>query len=200
EVRLVRYGLGIAFVVFLVSLPAWLNQSRVNLAAAIVIFGIIGLSLVVLTGWAGQVSLGQMAFVGFGAAIGGALTSRLGWDLSLAVLVAGLAGAAIAVVVGFPAIRRGGLTLAVMTLAFALATSSYFLNRQFFRDWLPALRIERPALFGAIDITSETHFYYLTLVGLAIALAMVRGVRRSRTGRVLIAIRENERAARAFGV
>jgi branched-chain amino acid transport system permease protein len=200
EVRLVRYGLAAALVLFLLSLPAWLNESRVNLAAAIVIFGIIGLSLVVLTGWAGQVSLGQMAFVGWGAAVGGALTSRLGWDLSLAVLVAGLAGAAIAVVVGFPAIRRGGLTLAVMTLAFALATSSYFLNRQFFRDWLPALRIDRPPLFGAIDIRSETHFYYLTLAGLAIALAMVRGVRRSRTGRVLIAIRENERAARAFGV
>ncbi len=200
EVRFVRWGFGAALIVFLVSLPGWLDESRVNLAAAIVIFGIIGLSLVVLTGWAGQVSLGQMALVGAGAAVGGAVTSRLGWDLSLALLVAGLAGAAIAVVIGFPAIRRGGLTLAVMTLAFALAASSYFLNRQFFRGWLPALRIDRPALFGAIDITSETRFYYVTLVCLAIALAMVRGVRRSRTGRVLIAIRENERAARAYGV
>ncbi len=200
EVRWVRWGLAAAFVVFMLSLPGWLDESRINLAAAIVIFGIVGLSLVVLTGWAGQVSLGQMAFVGFGAAIGGSLTSRLGWDLSLALLVAGLAGAAIAVIIGFPAIRRGGLTLAVMTLAFALAASSYFLNRQFFRNWLPALRIDRPALFGTIDISTETRFYYLTLVALAIALAMVRGVRRSRTGRVLIAIRENERAARAYGV
>jgi branched-chain amino acid transport system permease protein len=200
EVLGARFGLGAALVVFLISLPAWLDDSRVNLAAAIVIFGIIGLSLVVLTGWAGQVSLGQMAFVGFGAAVGGAVTSRLGWDLSLALLVAGVAGAAIAVVIGYPAIRRGGLTLAVMTLAFALAASSYFLNRQFFRGWLPELRIDRPALFGSIDIGTETRFYYLSLVCLAIALALVRGVRRSRTGRVLIAIRENERAARAFGV
>jgi branched-chain amino acid transport system permease protein len=200
EVRALRFGLGAALVVFLLSLPSWLNESRINLAAAIVIFGIIGLSLVVLTGWAGQVSLGQMAFVGFGAAVGGAVTSRLGWDLSLALLVAGLAGAAIAVVIGFPALLRGGLTLAVMTLAFALAASSYFLNRQFFRGWLPGIRIDRPALFGGIDISTETRFYYLTLAGLAIALAMVRGVRRSRTGRVLIGIRENERAARAFGI
>jgi branched-chain amino acid transport system permease protein len=200
EVRAMRWGLSVAMVAFLLSLPAWLNESRINLAAAIVIFGIVGLSLVVLTGWAGQVSLGQMALVGFGAAVGGAVTSRLNWDLSLALLIAGVAGAAIAVVIGFPAIRRGGLTLAVMTLAFALAASSYFLNRQFFRGWLPALRIGRPALFGGIDISTETRFYYLTLAGLALALAMVRGVRRSRTGRVLIAIRENERAARAFGV
>jgi branched-chain amino acid transport system permease protein len=103
-------------------------------------------------------------------------------------------------VIGFPALLRGGLTLAVMTLAFALAASSYFLNRQFFRGWLPGIRIDRPALFGGIDISTETRFYYLTLAGLAIALAMVRGVRRSRTGRVLIGIRENERAARAFGI
>jgi branched-chain amino acid transport system permease protein len=200
EVRYARWGLGLALCAFLLTLPAWLDQSRVNLAAAIVIFGIIGLSLVVLTGWAGQVSLGQMAFVGIGAAVGGSLTSRLGWDLSIALLVAGLVGAVVAVIIGFPAIRRGGLTLAVMTLAFALAASSYFLNRQFFSDWLPALRIDRPPIFGSVDVASETRFYYLTLACLVIALAMVRGVRRSRTGRVLIGIRENERAARAFGV
>ena len=72
----------------------------------IVIFGIVGISLVVLTGWAGQVSLGQMAFVGIGAAVGGALTADQGWDLSLALLVGGIVGALVAVVVGYPALRR----------------------------------------------------------------------------------------------
>jgi branched-chain amino acid transport system permease protein len=199
EVRAARWGVALAVVAFLLTLPTWLDESRINLAAAIVIFGIIGLSLVVLTGWAGQVSLGQMAFVGVGAAVGGALTSSAGWDLSLAVIVAGFVGALVAVVIGFPSLRRRGLTLAVTTLAFGLATSSYFLNRTFF-TWLPPQRIDRPDLFGAIDISTETRFYYLTLVGLLLALAMVRGVRRSRTGRVLIGIRENERAARSYGV
>ena len=73
----------------LLALPAWLSESKINLAAVIVIFGIVGLSLVVLTGWAGQVSLGQMAFVGIGAAVGGALTANQGWDISLALLVGG---------------------------------------------------------------------------------------------------------------
>jgi branched-chain amino acid transport system permease protein len=156
-------------------------------------------SLVVLTGWAGQVSLGHTAFVGVGAAVGGALTDHQDWDLAFAVVVAGLAGAAAAVIVGYPALRRRGLTLAVSTLAFALLVASYALNRTIFGDWLPGRRIDRGRLL-TIELSSETRFFYVSLVFLALALVMVVGVRNSRTGRALIAIRENERAARSYGV
>jgi branched-chain amino acid transport system permease protein len=205
EVRITRAVLAVAVVTLLLSVPAFLSSSKLGLAAAILIFGIIGVSLVVLTGWAGQVSLGQVAFVGIGAAVSGAITARLGWDLAFGLLLAGLVGAAVAVVVGLPAIRRRGLTLAVTSLAFALMTSDYLLNRTFFGEgttinWLPATRIARPPLFGAIAIDTDTRFYYLCLVGLAVAVAMAYGVRRSRTGRAIIAVRENERAAEAFGV
>jgi branched-chain amino acid transport system permease protein len=200
EVRYARWGLFAAVAAFLLTLPLWLSVSRVNLAGVILLFGIVGISLVVLTGWAGQVSLGQMAFVGVGAAVGGAITARHGWDLGLALLVGGATGAAVAVVIGYPSLRRRGLTLAVTTLAFALVTWSYLLNREFFSDWLPPQRLERPDLFGAIDISGETAYYFVCLAGLAIALVIVRGLRSSRTGRVLIGIRENERAARAYGV
>jgi branched-chain amino acid transport system permease protein len=200
EVRYARWALGFVIAVVLLTLPLWLSVSQVNLAAVIVIFGIVGISLVVLTGWAGQVSLGQMAFVGIGAAVGGGITANQGWDLGFALLIGGAAGALVAVVIGYPSLRRRGLTLAVTTLAFALVTWSYLLNREFFAAWLPPQRLERPALFGAIDITSETAYYFLSLAGLAIALVLVRGLRNSRTGRVLIGIRENERAARSYGV
>ncbi len=200
EVRYAGWGAGIVVVGFLVSLPAYLSESKVGLAAVIAIFSIVALSLVVLTGWAGQVSLGQVAFMGIGGAVGGALTANEGWDLSLAILVAGLIGAAVAVVIGYPAIRRRGLTLAVITLAFALVTQTFILNREFFGDWLPESRIERPDLFGIIDIRSETRFYYFTLVVLGLMLLAARGIRNSRTGRALIAIRENENAARSYGV
>ncbi|MGH9306470.1 MAG: ABC transporter permease [Acidimicrobiales bacterium] len=199
EVRAVRWGLALALLGILVALPKWLSVSNINLASAIVIFAIIGLSLVVLTGWAGQVSLGQMAFVGIGAAVGGWVTVTKGWDLSLALLIAGLAGAVAAMVIGLPALRVRGLQLAVATLAFALATSAYFLNPRYF-SWLPVGRIPRHALFGAINIAGEGAYYYLSLVGLALALVAVRGIRRTRSGRVLIAIRENERGAQAFAV
>jgi branched-chain amino acid transport system permease protein len=109
EVRVGRWA-GLAIVVgVLVALPAVLPESRINLVAAGVIFAIIGLSLVVLTGWGGQVSLGQLAFVGIGAAVAGRVTVSAHGDLTVAVLVAGLVGAAVAVVIGLPALRLGGL-------------------------------------------------------------------------------------------
>lgn len=200
EVRYAFWGFGALVVGFLVTLPSYLSESKISLAAVIAIFSIVALSLVVLTGWAGQVSLGQVAFMGIGGAVGGALTSNEGWDISLAMLVAGIVGAIVAVLIGYPAIRRRGLTLAVITLAFALVTQTFLLNREFFNGWLPDSRIERPDLFGIINIQSETRFYYFTLVVLAITLLAARGIRQSRTGRALIAIRENENAARAYGV
>lgn len=199
EVVGARAALALALGLFVVTLPAWLSTSRMNLATIIVIFGIVAASLVVLTGWAGQVSLGHMAFVGVGAAVGGALTDHRGWDLAIAGLVAGLVGAVAAVVVGYPALRRRGLTLAVSTLAFSLFVSSYLLNRTIFPERLPGRRIDRGTLLG-IELSSETAMFYASLAVLALALAMVVGLRRSRTGRVLIAVRDNERAARAYGV
>lgn len=209
EVVGARLGIWAAVAVFVLTLPAWLTTSRLNLATIIVIFGIVAASLVVLTGWAGQVSLGHMAFVGVGAFVGGALTDHRGWDLALAGLAAGLVGAVAAVVVGYPALRRRGLTLAVATLAFGLFVSSFLLNRTVdvallgwelsLGDALPGRRIGRGTILG-VELTSETGMFYACLAVLGLALLMVVGLRRSRTGRVLIAIRENERAARAYGV
>jgi branched-chain amino acid transport system permease protein len=211
EVRFARWALLGAVGAFLVTLPLWLDESRINLAAIIVIFGIIGVSLVVLTGWAGQVSLGQMGFAGVGAAVGGWVTYYTESDLSIALLAGGAAGALAAIVVGYPALRRRGLTLAVSTLAFALFVSSFLLNQELFGEngeppgflpgqWLPGFRIDRTPVFGRFDIESETRFYFLCLIVLGLVLVVVRGVRRSRTGRVLIAIRENDSAARSFGI
>jgi branched-chain amino acid transport system permease protein len=140
-----------------------------------------------------------MAFVGIGAAVGGALTSNEHWDLSLALLVGGLAGAAVAILIGLPSLRARGLALAVSSLAFALMTSQYLLDPQFF-PWLPSAVIDRPKLLGTIDVSSETRFFYLCVAMLGFVLVAARGLRRSRTGRVLIATRENEKATEAYGI
>lgn len=194
--RLVLWAITGAFVL---SLPMWLSTSRLGLATIIVLFGIVAASLVVLTGWAGQVSLGQMAFVGVGAVVGGVLADERGWDVAIAALVAGLVGAVAALIVGYPALRRRGLTLAVSTLAFGLFMSSYILDRGLFGDQLPGRRIDRGQVLG-ISLESDTTMFYVALATLGLAMVMVLGLRRSRTGRVLIAIRENERAARAYGI
>ncbi len=199
----VRWGFRAVYAVLLglaLLLPMVLTVSRINLAATVLIYAMVAVSLVVLTGWAGQVSLGQIAFFGFGAAVGGAITTRYGWDLSLSLLVASLVGALLAVVIGLPALRVKGLFLAVVTLAFAEATSRYFLNRGDFAWWLPTGRVARNDLLGVIPVATETQYYYFTLACLLLTMLMARQIRRSRVGRVIIGVRENERGAQAYGV
>ncbi|HMG45740.1 MAG TPA: hypothetical protein VK611_30705 [Acidimicrobiales bacterium] len=199
EVRAARIG-GLALVAAaLVALPAVLGPGSTLKAAAVVIFAIVILSLTVLTGWAGQVSLGQMGFVAIGAALGAKATQEWGWDLALALPVMGLAGAAVAVAVGLPALRLRGPYLAVTSLAFALATTRYLLSPQFF-DWVPDERLTRRPLLGVWHYDNPTGYYQLALGTFAVLVVGVAGIRRSRTGRVLVALRENERAVAAYGV
>lgn len=199
KVRVVRWALALAALAGLALLPTLLRVDQLIKVNAIVIFAIIGLSLVVLTGWAGQISLGQMAFVAIGGAVSAWTTSRWTLDLSLALVVGAAAGALAALVVGLPALRLQGLYLAVTTLAFALAVSSWLLNDRFF-DWVPNRRLERHALFGRVDISTPTRFYAYTLVVFALVVLAVRSIRQSRTGRVIVALRENERAVQSFSV
>jgi branched-chain amino acid transport system permease protein len=199
EVRTVVWGGGIALVAAVVALPLWLGPGDTLKASAVAVFAIIALSIVVLTGWAGQVSLGQMSFAAVGGAVAGHVTSELGFDLAIALVAGGIAGALVAVVVGLPALRLRGLFLAVTTLAFALATSTWLLNGKHF-GWVPRNRVERDTIFGAIDLSAQRSMYWLCVVCLGLALLAVRGIRRSRTGRVLLSQRENERGAQAFGI
>jgi branched-chain amino acid transport system permease protein len=199
EVRITTVALIGTVAVVAVVLPHVLDPAQSLLASAMLIFAIVGLSLLVLTGWAGQVSLGQMGFVGLGAALGAVATGEWGLDLSLALLVSGVAGAITAILVGLPALRLRGLLLAVTTFAFGLTMSSFFLSRRFF-DWIPTGRVERPPLFGRIDYDSPTGVYYLVLACLVIIAVALQGVRASRAGRVMIAVRDNETAARSFAV
>jgi branched-chain amino acid transport system permease protein len=198
-VRLLRWGTATLIVVGLALIPLTLRTDQIIKASAVVVFAVIGLSLVVLSGWAGQISLGQMAFVAIGAAVSGKVTLTWNVDMSLSLVLGGAAGAVAALVVGLPALRLRGLYLAVTTLVFALAVNSWLLNRQFF-DWVPQERIERLPLFGRIDVSSPTQFYVYTLVVLALVFMALRGVRHSRTGRAIVALRENELAAQAFSV
>ncbi|HMJ77303.1 MAG TPA: ABC transporter permease [Iamia sp.] len=201
EVRLVRWIGGGVLLTAALALPHLLSVDRSLKASAVVIYAILALSLVVLSGWAGQVSLGQVAFFAIGAVVATKANVVYGADLLVCLLLAALVGGLVALLVGVPALRRGGLHLAVTTFAFALATTSYLLNDRFF-DWVPgnADRVERQPILGLIDYESPTRLYYVTLAGLGLTAVALRGIRRSRSGRVLVAIRENERAAEAYGV
>jgi branched-chain amino acid transport system permease protein len=204
EVRAAKWGGLVLLLIVLIKLPSFgfMDGGLVIKASAVLIFGMVGISIIMLTGWAGQVSLGQMAFVGFGGAAGAYATHNWHVDLLIAMPFAGLIGAAVAVVVGLPALRVKGLFLAVTTLAFAVTTSSYLLDSTKF-GWVPSNRvhIDRPPLFGHIDLESQqTNMYFLCLAALALSIIAVLGLRRSRTGRALMALRENEKGAQSYGI
>jgi branched-chain amino acid transport system permease protein len=198
-VRWARWGLLAAAVAAAAVLPHLLTVDRSLRASALVIYAVLGISLVLLSGWGGQVSLGHVAFFAIGAAVGGWVTSDQGGDLFTALVVATAAGAVAAAVVGIPASRLRGLALAVTTFAFSLATTAYLLNREFF-EWVPRGRIERAPLLGGLEVSTPTEVYYLALAVLVLVALGARGIRASRTGRALVALRDNERAAQAYGV
>jgi branched-chain amino acid transport system permease protein len=200
EVWGTQWALLAAVALFLLSLPVWMSNSDVFIATSTAIVAIIAVSLVVLTGWAGHVSLGQLGFAAIGGAVGGWITQTAGWDLAFGLLGGGLVGAAAAVAVGLPAARAGGLALGVTTLAMAAATLYWVLNREFF-PWVPRRFFsDDPLLLNSVEISTPVDYYYLTLGVLGLVVAMAYGLRRTRTGRVIIGLRENPRAAEAYGV
>ncbi|MGI8794395.1 MAG: ABC transporter permease, partial [Acidimicrobiales bacterium] len=188
-----RRGAG-ALAVVVLAAPWILSPSQNNLAAVAVISGIVTLSLLVLTGWAGQISLGQFGF----AAVGAWVSAVLDWPFPFGFLMGCLAGAAVATALGASSLRLRGLHLAVATLAFAVAVPAILLNPRYLARALPRT-VERPILLG-LDLSEPRTFYYSCLVFLAVAIAAVIGMRRSRTTRALVACRDNEAAAQSFGI
>jgi branched-chain amino acid transport system permease protein len=189
-VRTLRVG----GVIAVLGVPWLLSPSQINLFTVTLVYGMIAMSLLILTGWAGQISLGQFAIAGIGAYV--TAVTRLPLPFSL--LIGGLAGAIVAVVIGVPALRLRGLHLAISTLAFAIAVTSILLNPRYFGKALPDT-LQRPSLLG-LKLDDQRTFFYVTLVFLGLTVTAVIGMRRSRTARALIACRENEAAAQSFGI
>jgi branched-chain amino acid transport system permease protein len=182
-------------------LPVIVGEAKIDLATFLAAYLIIALSLFVLSGWAGQISLGQFAFVAVGSSVGSWLILHAHMGLLLVMLTAGALGALVAVAIGIPALRIRGLFLAAATLAFTFAANSYLLNPSH-SSWMPDqfTTIPRPPLFGRLSLDSATRYYYFSYAVLLVCIFAVQGLRRSRTGRVLLATRENERAVQAYGV
>lgn len=197
-VRLWRIVLIVIAVIGVLAFPWLFAAGPTSVAGYVAIEGIVLLSLVVLTGWAGQVSLGQWALVGVGAVVGGALTARFNLTFWLAIPIGIIVTALFAVLIGLPALRIRGLFLAVATFAFAFAVQTNLFNQRYFGAILPR-DVERPRLF-LFDFDEERSMYYLIIAALLLAILVVTTLRRSRPGRILIALRENEPNLESFGV
>lgn len=192
-------------------------SARHQVWAVILGFAMCAVSVVVLTGWAGQLSLGQMAFGGIAALTAATLARGLsvdiGWlgvrvvDSALppmafpwTVLVGALVACVVAVLIGVGALRVRGLLLAVSTLAFAIAAQAYIFRRPFFTAGRTTVQIPRADL-GPFELTHKNRaYYYVVLLALVVVLLALGHLRRSGVGRMIVGVRENEQAAAAMTI
>jgi len=192
-------------------------SSRHQIWAKIVAFAICALSVAVLTGWAGQLSLGQMAFAGIGALTAAAVTRGasldIGWrstrliDGSIsqisfvpALLLGATFACVVAVVIGLGALRVKGLLLAISTLAFAIAAEAYLYRRPFFSGGRSTIQFLRSDL-GPWKLTEKNRaYYYFALLVLVLVVFALAHLRRSGIGRTIVGARENPDGAAAMTV
>jgi branched-chain amino acid transport system permease protein len=198
-VRRGRAALVMAVAGAALAVPVLATPSQTNRVSATLVLGMAALSLVVLTGWSGTVSLGQAGIVGVGGVVAANLIAKANLDLFLTIAASAAAGAVVAVLIGLPAFRVKGMFLAATTLAFAVAMESYLVNPTNFPGWIPG-SYDRPVLWKHIDLGGERPMYYLCLAALVVVILVVHTTTRTRPGRVLRATRDNARAAAAMAV
>jgi len=176
---------------------SFIDAFTVSIAAAVVL-----LSIVVLTGYAGQISLAQYAMAGLGAYVAGRLVAGAGWPFEVAALAGVLAAIPMGLVFAIPAMRTRGVSLAVVSLGMGVAVHAAIFNNVELTGGFEGTSVGTTTIFG-INISAVTHadrYGIFTLVVFILAALIVANLRRSAAGRRLIAIRENERAAASLGV
>ena len=197
-VRRWRVGVGVIVALVVLGAPYVLSNADTVQASEFAVYGIVGLSLLVVSGWAGQISLGQFAISAVGAYVTAVLGGNLGVPVVVTVPAGALAGAGASLLVALPSLRLRGAYLAVTTLALAQVVATVLFNNDLLGRFLPT-QLSRFSVFG-LDGTDNRVFYYTLVVAAAICCVLVRGLRRSRTGRALIASRDNEHAVQSFGI
>jgi ABC-type branched-subunit amino acid transport system permease subunit/ABC-type branched-subunit amino acid transport system ATPase component len=193
----------LAGVVVLAVAATYVASNNYQTAISVgLISAIVALSLVVLTGYVGQISLAQMTFAGLGAYFCSLFANDLGIPFPFSIIVAGLATGIGGVILGLPALRVRGVNLAVITLGAAVAVDSLVFNDAGLTGGFNGISIQSPSIFGySLDgIIHPFRYAMVCLVVLILCVAGVAWLRRSRLGLMMLAVRDNERAAAAEAV
>lgn len=182
-----------------------LNVLTTDIVAAVTVtvsYAIVMLSVVVLTGYAGQLSLAQFALAGIGAWFAGRLVDSLDLPFELTFLVAVVATVPVGLVFALPAVRTRGVNLAVVTLGLGLATQQMLFNNADYTGGADGLVVGSQTIVGW-DIDAIHHpdrYAFVVFVAFVLCALSVASLRRGRAGRRLIAVRSSERAAAALGI
>jgi ABC-type branched-subunit amino acid transport system ATPase component/branched-subunit amino acid ABC-type transport system permease component len=195
-------AVGIGIVVVVLSLVFFsANWSTAMITAGA--YGILCLSLVVVTGYCGQLSLAQFALAGLGALIAGRLSDVTGMPSLVAMIFGVLLTIPLGVIVALPAVRVRGANLAIVTLGMAVVISDVILaNPSFTGGVLVGTVISPPTLFGwnLLSSTYPARYAGFVIALLILSALLVAKIRRGKSGRKMIAVRNNERAAASLGV
>ncbi len=198
ETRLRRVSLA-AFVLMLVGYPLIGSPFGLDLAAQVFLNAIGALALMLLTGYAGQISLGHAGLLAAGAYTTGIMFREIDAPFWLTLPASALVGALLGVLFGLPSLRLRGLYLAVSTLALHFVVAYLGNEYETRRGFSTGITIDPPTIFGYE--LSDGRLWYLVLLGFAAAtLLLCINLMRSRTGRAWTALRSRETVAEALGI
>ncbi|MCK9515235.1 MAG: branched-chain amino acid ABC transporter permease [Ottowia sp.] len=202
DIRLAKHG-GHQFwygllLVLLLAAPWWLPEYWLAQLTFVLIYGIAGLGLMLLTGYTGLFSIGHAAFFGVGA-YAEAILVAAGLPFPLAMACAAVLAGAVGIIVGLPALRVKGIYLAIATLAFGFIVEEVFARWESVTGGNAGMMVDTPALFGR-EIDSSGGFYFICLVTAVLCTLGVLNLLRAPTGRAFVAIRDSEISAQALGI
>jgi len=187
------------FILFILIFPFFASRYTLTLANQVAIATIGAIGLNILTGYTGQISLGQGGFMAVGAYAAGLLTVRMGVPWWASIIIASLVTAAVGAVFGIPSLRLKGLYLAIATLAAQEIILWVVTHWKALTGGVEALVVPDPMLFG-IRINSDFNFYWLAWALVGITALMTINLFRTHYGRAFIAIRDQDIAAEVMGV
>ena len=168
------------------------------LLATLLIYSLVGMGMVVLTGWGGYISIGHAALWAVGAYGSALLITKLGLPFLLAVPLAAVIAAAFGALIAIPALRVHGHYLAIATLGFALLLQQLLFEWESLTGGRQGLFVPRPSIFG-YELVNDFEFVYLLVLVVAVAAWLVRNFRESPTGHALIALKNSPIAAQCAG-
>jgi branched-chain amino acid transport system permease protein len=168
------------------------------LLATLLIYSLVGMGMVVLTGWGGYISIGHAALWAVGAYGCALFINKLGLPFLLAVPLAAVVAAVFGALIAIPALRVHGHYLAIATLGFALLLQQVLFEWESLTGGRQGLFVPRPSIFGH-ELVNDFEFVYLLVLVVAVAAWLVRNFRESPTGHALIALKNSPIAAQCAG-
>ncbi len=187
------------FLALLLALPYLLKGEYLWVVLQIVIAAIGAVGLNILTGFTGQISLGQGAFLGVGAYTSAYITAKMGLSFWVGVPAAGIVTAMAGMIFGIPSLRLKGLYLAIATLA------SQFILEWIFVRWEPVtggsygIVVSRPSI-GGFTFASDGSYYYVVLAFAVVMILFATNLIRTKTGRAFMAVRDHYISAEIMGI